>query len=147
MLTRCYNKARGTYPHYGGRGIVVCDAWRTDFAQFFSDMGPAPAKCTIERIDNNGPYSRENCRWAPMKDQCRNQRSNFLVIFNGNAKPLIDWAESLNLNYHTLHNRLSKGWTPQRAFETPCSAFSGLSDRRTRMSCTKCDLFGNPVAF
>ncbi len=79
MINRCHNSNQPHYERYGGRGIFVCDEWRNSFEAFFNDMGERPTgptgkPYTIERIDNDGPYCKENCKWIPHTMQSRNQR-------------------------------------------------------------------------
>lgn len=109
MKQRCINPADTNFLHYGGRGIVVCDRWMESFENFLSDMGLRPPGGTIDRIDNNGPYSPENCRWATQKTQARNQRSNRIIEFRGARMPLSAAAELAGLNYNTAYYRWKRG--------------------------------------
>lgn len=121
MVERCCNKNNKSYCNYGNRGIKVCYNWRTDFTNFYNwaiDNGYVNG-LTIERIDNNGNYEPNNCRWATNKEQQRNKRNNNLVTFNGETLCISEWAERFNIKYHTLWARINiYGWSTERALTT-----------------------------
>lgn len=115
---RCLNKDDKAYLDYGGRGVTVCDHW-LKFENFFADMGVRPEGLTIDRKDNDGDYTPENCRWATQKEQCNNRRNNRIIEYNGEKKTLTAWAEFIGIGWSTLHQRLEKGWSVERALTTP----------------------------
>lgn len=119
MLSRCFNTKRKQYPDYGGREITVCERWR-EFKNFLQDMGECPPDMTLDRVDNNGHYCKENCRWATRRQQNRNRRSNRMITYGNCTLTLSEWCERLNLNYNTVKGRLSTlHWSVTRAFLTP----------------------------
>ncbi len=118
IKTRCYNKNSLDYPRYGGRGITMCIDWLDSFERFFEDMGICPENLSLERIDNDRGYYKENCKWATKKEQSYNRRSNRIIEYNGVSKPLKLLCEDLNVSYKLVHLRLSKGWTIKEAIET-----------------------------
>lgn len=116
---RCNNKSCEAYGNYGGRGIEVCERW-SDYANFRADMAASwEPGLTIDRRDNNGPYSPDNCRWATMKIQNRNRRNNRIIEFMGQSKCLVEWAEIYGLTEGSLYMRLRRGWPLERALTTP----------------------------
>jgi hypothetical protein len=120
MFSRCSNPNNRFYHAYGGRGIVVCERWKSSFKNFLSDMGEAPSGKSIERIDNNKGYCKSNCKWATRKEQQRNMRSNHLKTFDGETKCIAEWAEEFNIKPVTLWSRLYKyGWSIEKALLTP----------------------------
>lgn len=121
MMSRCGNSGNKDYAYYGARGITVCSEWGT-FEGFFADMGYPPTGCELDRIDNDKGYSKDNCRWTTHTKNCRNRRSNRLLTYRGETRPLSEWAERLRINYATLATRLnSMKMSVERAFEIPVS--------------------------
>lgn len=106
---RCYRKSNPHYNNYGGRGITMSPEWKNNFCEFYLDMGPCLDDMTLERINNNGPYSKENCRWASWKDQCNNRRSNVLVEIDGKTMNIRSVADMANLSYSTVWARFRRG--------------------------------------
>jgi hypothetical protein len=103
MIMRCHNPKRHNYPKYGGRGIEVCKEWRESFQTFLSDMGPRPVGMTLDRIDSNGNYTKENCRWATAKEQSRNRRDNRLAILKGQTMFAPDVARAIGVHEGTVY--------------------------------------------
>ncbi len=115
MKNRCANPRNEQFQHYGGRGIYVCAEWRESFPQFLADMGRKPTeKHSIDRIDNNGPYSKENCRWATPIEQQNNNRHNRFLTHQGRTQTTAMWARELGVNVNTLRVRLFSGWSVER---------------------------------
>ena len=120
MIRRCYSLNREDYPRYGGRGITVCERWRESFENFYADMGPKPTPHhSIDRIDNDGTYAPDNCRWATVARQNRNRRDTRLISFNGETLCITDWAARLGIARKTIVMRLDRGWSVEEALTTP----------------------------
>jgi len=117
MWGRCINENHRFYANYGGRGITVCSKWKT-FAGFLEDMGERPFCMELDRIDNNGNYCKENCRWVSPKEQSRNKRNNRLIEYKGETRCLVEWAEIIGIRRETLSRRLHLGWSIEKAFTT-----------------------------
>lgn len=119
MMSRCYKTSNKAYKNYGGRGIQVCSRWQS-FENFIADMSPKPHGATIERINNNGDYEPDNCRWASSVEQNRNRRITSAIEFNGETKPLGEWCDLYKIPYKIVHARLYRcGWQLERALKTP----------------------------
>lgn len=107
MRTRCRNSNVASYAIYGGRGIKVCERWES-FENFLADMGAPPNGCSIDRINNDGDYTPENCRWASRTEQARNKSTNRHLTLNGETRLLVEWAEQLGIDQASLRERLDK---------------------------------------
>lgn len=115
MLQRCNNEKHVGYDRYGGRGIKVCARWNKSFVAFLEDMGERPDGLTLERIDNDGDYCPENCKWATPAEQARNTRRTRRVVIDGEARIVKEVAEELGLSDSLVNGRLQSGWTVEQA--------------------------------
>lgn len=108
---RCYYEKYPEYNLYGGRGIKMCEEWKTDFMSFYnwSINNGYNDKLSIDRIDFNGNYEPDNCRWADNILQANNKRNNIVLEYNGEKHTLPEWAKILELPYSTLANRYKRG--------------------------------------
>ena len=118
MRARCYNKNNAAYANYGGRGIFVCERWLS-FENFYADMGDPLEGMSIDRIDNDGPYSPDNCRWADRATQSRNRRNAFAITIDGVTKSAVEWSETSGIKGATIRNRIRKGWGAREAVFNP----------------------------
>lgn len=106
---RCLNPRVPQYKDYGGRGITICDEWRESFPAFYKDMGDKPGpEFSIDRIDNEKGYSKQNCRWATRQMQARNTRRTRMISHNGKKQCLEDWASELGFSRMSLVQRLRR---------------------------------------
>lgn len=116
---RCYNSKSKSYLGYGSRGIIMYDEWLNDFMSFYnwSMSNGYKEDLSIDRIDVNGNYEPNNCRWVTQKEQCNNRSNNHLINYNGETYTLSEWSNKLNINRGTLNSRINKlKWTVEKAF-------------------------------
>lgn len=121
MKNRCYNKKVRQYKDYGGRGITVCDEWRDSFAAFESWAMSSGYKngLTVDRIDNDGNYCPENCRWITKQEQQSNKRNNHTAQIDGVSRTLTEWAKIYGVRPSVVNWRVNNGWDIKQALETP----------------------------
>ena len=119
MKSRCYREKDIFYKNYGGKGITVCDRWLHSFENFYKDMGPRPEGYSLDRIDVNGNYEPENCRWSDRKEQDRNRSNNIKYLFRGHLMILADIAKETGLHANTIKERVQKGMTAEEAVTKP----------------------------
>lgn len=120
LRVRCYAKKSFAYPDYGGRGITICERWRTSFPNFLADMGekPSPAH-SLDRIKNDGNYEPGNCRWATAKEQGSNKRNNIVITISGISKIAAEWSAESGLNADCIIARFQRGWPADRLLSPP----------------------------
>lgn len=121
MKSRCYNPNQNSYKLYGERGVTVCNEWKNNFKNFYdwSFENGYDGMLTLDRIDSNGIYEPNNCRWSNMKEQSNNTRRNKWITYKGETKTMIQWSECLNIPYATLRARIYRGWDTERTFNQP----------------------------
>lgn len=118
MKQRCGNPNNGRYSDYGGRGITVCARWMV-FENFMEDMGNPPPKHTLDRIDNDKGYSKENCRWASVSTQNKNSRRAKHITLGKQTMCISDWCRVTDISYGLYKARVKRGWTQEAALTTP----------------------------
>lgn len=122
MKARCNNPCKSKWDSYGGRGITYCSRWEY-FEYFLADMGERPKNTTLDRVDNDGDYTPENCKWATREEQMNNRRNNLLLTYDGRKQTIAQWAREVGINYHVLYNRvMTYGWTDEEALTIPVRA-------------------------
>lgn len=122
MKQRCYDSSCKDFDRYGKRGICVCENWRNDYNAFreWSINNGYDSKKTIDRIDVNGNYAPDNCRWITLEEQNRNKEETIYLEYNGERKSLADWCDDLGIKYQTVYARIyHNGWSVNRALSTP----------------------------
>jgi len=126
MCSRCRNPRHKLWHVYGGRGITVCDRWlgENGFQNFFEDMGPRPAKLSLDRINNDGNYEPANCRWATNVQQANNTSLVHYLTFNGETMTITEWARQTGLGVPTIFTRRRLGWPVEKILTTPTALHS-----------------------
>ncbi len=120
---RCLNINDAAYNNYGGRGIKMCERWLESFDNFYEDMGARPSKdYSIDRINNDGDYCPENCKWSTKLEQNNNKRNNIQLTFNGKTQNISQWATELNMNQLLIGKRLRRGWSVEDALTKPLNS-------------------------
>lgn len=121
MKDRCCNPKDKRYERYGGRGITICDEWLNDYSAFerWALSNGYSDDLTIDRIDNDGNYEPNNCRFVTVKENNNNRSSNRRFTYNGKTQTLVQWCEEYNMNYGTVICRLRAGWAFPEALLTP----------------------------
>ena len=119
-IQRCYVPTHKAFARYGGRGIRVCDRWRESFTNFHSDMGYRPSKYhSLDRKNNNGDYTPDNCRWATSFQQNRNKENTLKITFMGETLHPDEWGKRIGLKPSAVTARIKRGWSEERAITTP----------------------------
>jgi len=116
MIQRCHNPSNASWHLYGERGIRVCDRWRESFVNFYKDMGERPEGMSLDRINNDGSYAPDNCRWATATTQARNHRGCVFIEYMGKRQTIAEWAEETGIDARTLRSRYRRGLSTEQIF-------------------------------
>lgn len=129
MRQRCLNPNNSRYSEWGGRGITVCERWAS-FDNFLADMGEVPSpQHTLDRLDPDGNYEPDNCRWATRSEQQRNRRDSRKLTFKERTQSIYDWAEETGLPAYVIRNRTKAGWPVEAILTTPLKSESSRTGR------------------
>lgn len=118
MMDRCYRETSKNYKFYGGRGITVCEEWHEpeNFARWADESGYKKG-LWLDRIDTNGNYCPENCKWSTPQEQANNRRNNNVLTYRGESHTLAEWARILGVKKSLIKTRVWYGWNPERVIE------------------------------
>jgi hypothetical protein len=120
MMSRCYKATSINFRYYGGRGIEVCERWRNADTFIADNLPHFQPGLFLDRTDNNGPYSPDNCRWVTREKNMRNRRNNVMLTHAGKTMTMAEWALETGLPENTIWSRKRMyGWSDERALTTP----------------------------
>lgn len=120
IIKRCHNKNHDSFKYYGGRGVSVCDEWRSSFSAFFCHIGPRPSKRhSVDRIDGSKNYEPGNVRWATPSEQANNRSTRSAIFLFGREMTLTEWARELGISKGCLSRRIQMGWPEEEIKNTP----------------------------
>lgn len=134
MRQRCYNDKSINWHLYGGRGIKVCKEWDEDFAEFrdWALSHGYDNELQLDRIDNDGNYEPNNCKWSSRVEQGNNRRTCVYITINGERKTLSEWCEKTGISRYTAYSRIRRGWEPERAVTEKEKSGKKLSEKDVR---------------
>ena len=129
MKSRCNDKDNPNFVYYGGRGISVCKSWQKSFENFINDMGRRPSSdYSIDRIDNDGNYEPNNCRWATTAEQVNNRRNSRILAFDGKSLNVMQWSEITKTSYASIIERLNADWPIEQVLFASPEAYKIYQD-------------------
>ena len=138
MKRRCSDPKSPQYADYGGRGITVCERWLKSSRNFMEDMGPRPKGGLLDRIDNDGHYGPDNCKWSTRKEQNSNRRSCVYVEHDGEQVTLAEFCRRNGMAYKAVLKRiLYRGWTIDEALSIPIHKGGGKYAHNLRAAAHK----------